>query len=172
LETWICAVGTCELERCTVVELEFPRPRPRKVEEAMSEKIDVSIADPSQVPSFQSERAIGSATVHRMSPALGTDEIKINAVYFEPGSRFPPHSHSYDQVLYYQYGTGVVAIDGGDDIIVPEGSYVLLPANRVHMHGCTADGPALHLSLMRDTPTDFDAPCPDSWLKYREAASR
>jgi hypothetical protein len=28
-----------------------------------------------------------------------------------------------------------------------------------HMHGCTADGPALQLSMMRDTQTDFEN-CP------------
>jgi quercetin dioxygenase-like cupin family protein len=109
---------------------------------------------------------IGRATVHPISPALGTEEIKVNAVYFEPGARFRPHRHPFDQVLYYQYGTGVVAIDGGEDVIVPAGSYVILPANVVHMHGCTDGGPALQLSLMRDTQTTFDVECPPAWRKW------
>ncbi len=112
---------------------------------------------------------VGAATVHRVSPALGTDEVKVNAIYFEAGSRFRPHRHPYDQVLYYAYGTGLVAVDGGDDVVVPPGQYVLLPANVVHMHGCTDDGPALQISIMREVETNFDVPYPDSWEKWRTA---
>ncbi len=112
---------------------------------------------------------VGAATVHRVSPALGTDQVKVNAIYFEPGSRFRPHRHPYDQVLYYAYGTGVVAVDGGDDVLVPPGQYVLLSANVVHMHGCTGDGPALQISIMREVETNFDVPYPASWEKWRTA---
>jgi quercetin dioxygenase-like cupin family protein len=69
-------------------------------------------------------------------------------------------------VLYYQYGTGIVAVDGGEDVTVPEGNYVILPANTVHMHGCTDDAPALQLSLMRDTQTTFDVACPAGWEQW------
>ena len=64
---------------------------------------------------------------------------------------------------------GVVALDGGPDIIVPAGQYVVLPANVVHMHGCTDDGPALQLSLMRDTQTTFDVVCPKEWTGWLPA---
>jgi quercetin dioxygenase-like cupin family protein len=128
----------------------------------------IRIADPRQIEfrDATSRNLVGQATVHPISPALGTEQIKVNAIYFEPGARFRPHRHPFDQVLYYQYGTGIVAIDGGEDVIIPEGNYVILPANTVHMHGCTADGPALQLSLMRDTQTTFDVEYPEAWLKW------
>jgi quercetin dioxygenase-like cupin family protein len=132
----------------------------------------IRIIDPKQIPHRDAmpDKLIGAATVHPVSPALDTDELKINAIYFEPGSRFRPHRHPFDQILYYQYGTGIVAQDGGDDVIVPEGSYVILPANTVHMHGCTDGGPALQLSLMRDTQTTFDVECPAGWEHWMPPA--
>jgi quercetin dioxygenase-like cupin family protein len=113
-----------------------------------------------------SVNAIGTAFVHPLSAPLGTDEVKLNAIYFEPGARFRPHRHPFDQVLYFQYGTGVVAVAGGEDILVPTGHWVILPANVVHMHGCTDDAKALQLSLMRDTQTTFDVECPEEWLGF------
>lgn len=106
--------------------------------------------------------------VHRVSEALGTDELKINALFFEPGVRFRPHSHAYDQVLYYVSGTGVVAVDGGEDIIVSAGEMVLLPAKVPHMHGATNDGPACHISMMRESDMDFACPIPEHWRRWRE----
>jgi quercetin dioxygenase-like cupin family protein len=130
---------------------------------------EIRIADPQRIEHRDATPAklVGKATVHPISPAVGTEEIKINAIYFEPGARFRPHSHPFDQILYYQYGTGVVAINGGDDVVVPEGQYVILPGNTVHMHGCTDDGPALQLSLMRDTQTTFDVKYPVGWERWR-----
>ena len=134
----------------------------------MTDEHRIRIADPTQVEnrSTSSRNLVGRATVHPISPALGTDEIKVNAIYFEPGARFRPHRHPFDQVLYYQYGTGLVAIDGGEDVVVPPGSYVILPADTVHMHGCTDDGPALQLSMMRDTQTTFEVEYPEQWRHW------
>jgi quercetin dioxygenase-like cupin family protein len=111
----------------------------------------------------------GTATVRELSPALGTDELKVNAVYLDAGSRFRPHRHELDQILCFQHGTGIVAVDGGEDIVVPTGHYVILPAHAVHMHGATDDGPALQVSMMRDTPTTFDVPCPEGWARWMPA---
>jgi quercetin dioxygenase-like cupin family protein len=99
----------------------------------------IRMVDPTAAPKRLSSSAqiIGGGQVLPISPALGTDELKVNAVYLEAGSRFRPHGHPFDQILYYESGTGVVAVDGGPDVIVPTGHYVLLPANKVHMHGCT-----------------------------------
>jgi len=113
----------------------------------------------------------GAASVHRISAVLGTDPVQINAIYFEPGARYRPHRHTYDQVLCYVYGTGLVALDGGEDVVVPAGQFVLLPANVVQMHGCTDEGPALQLSIMREVETDFDVPYPASWEKWRSLAT-
>jgi quercetin dioxygenase-like cupin family protein len=126
---------------------------------------------PEDVPGAPGSSTIGSLTVHRVFQALGTSEVQVNAIFFEPGARFRPHLHPYDQVLHYVKGTGVVALDGGEDQLVPEGEFVLLPAGVLHMHGATADGPAVHISTMRVADpgvetTDFGVAVPESWAKY------
>jgi quercetin dioxygenase-like cupin family protein len=118
------------------------------------------------------ERVIGRAAIRRLSPALGTEQLQVNAIWLDAGSRYRPHRHHYDQVLYYPTGTGVVAVDGGEDVVVPEGQYVLLPAETVHMHGCTDDAPALQISMMVDTTTEFDVPCPAGWEAWSHTARR
>ena len=109
-----------------------------------------------------------AADVRRVNEALGTDAVKINAVFLEPGARSLPHSHSYDQILLYVSGTGVVAQDGGPDQRVETGAFALLRAGLPHMHGATDDGPACHISLMRDSDMDFDCPIPSHWQHWRE----
>jgi quercetin dioxygenase-like cupin family protein len=132
------------------------------------------IVRPEEVPFKQGSpgHLLGGGTVNPISPALGTEEIKVNAIYFEPGARFIPHSHPYDQIIQYTEGTGIVALDGGPDQIVQTGEFVLLPAGIPHMHGATADGPAVHTSIMRTAEpgvdvTDFHCPIPDSWQRFR-----
>jgi quercetin dioxygenase-like cupin family protein len=108
-----------------------------------------------------------AADVRRVSEALGTDALKINAVFLEPGARSLPHAHSQDQVLLYLSGTGIVALDGGDDQRVEAGAFTLLPAGVAHMHGASDDGPACHISLMRESDMDFACPIPASWAHWR-----
>ena len=110
------------------------------------------------------------ADVRIMHKALGTDQLLVNVLVFEPGVRSRPHTHSYDQLLYYVSGTGVVAVDGGEDQIVQAGEFVLLPAGVVHMHGAADDSPACHISMMRDVDNDFDPPLPAGWEKWRRPA--
>ncbi len=105
--------------------------------------------------------------VRRVSEALGTDDVHVNAVYLEPGVRSRPHTHRFDQILLYVSGAGVVAVAGGEDERVEEGEFVLLPAGVVHMHGATGEGPACHISLMREVDMDFNCPTPDSWAQWR-----
>jgi quercetin dioxygenase-like cupin family protein len=117
---------------------------------------------------LSTQRWIGApADVRRVNEALGTDALHINAVYLEAGVRSRPHSHSFDQVLLYVSGTGVVAVDGGEDQRVETGDFVLLPAGVAHMHGATTEGPACHISLMRDVDMDFDCPIPEAWAGWR-----
>jgi quercetin dioxygenase-like cupin family protein len=137
---------------------------------------DVKIVRPEDVQEripdeLSAPRWVGpTADVRRVNQALGTEALQINVLFFEPGVRSRPHRHSYDQVLYYVSGTGVVALDGGEDRPVRAGEFVLLPANVPHMHGASADGPASHISLMREVDVDFDCPIPDSWRHWREDA--
>ena len=65
-------------------------------------------------------------------------------------------------------GTGVVAIDGGEDQLVQAGEFVFLPANVPHMHGASSDGPARHVSLTSDVHNDWDCPIPPQWEKWRQ----
>jgi quercetin dioxygenase-like cupin family protein len=131
----------------------------------VSKTTGLKVVDPERVDATYSspKRVIGRAAIRRLSPALGTDQLQVNAIWLDPGSRYRPHRHHYDQVLYYPVGTGVVAVDGGEDVLVAEGQYVLLGAETIHMHGCTADRPALQISIMADTTTEFAVPCPDGW---------
>lgn len=109
----------------------------------------------------------GRTEVHVVSAALGVDTMGINALWFEAGARSRPHVHDGDQVLFYFQGTGLVAIDGGDDQRVETGQFVRLPANRVHMHGAWPGSEAAHISLMPAThTTDFDCLVPASWRRY------
>ncbi len=106
--------------------------------------------------------------LRRVTPALGTDQVKAYVVRFPAGTRSRPHTHGYDQVLHYISGTGVVAVDGEEDQLVQAGEFVLLPANLPHMHGAAADGPAVHVSIMREVDMDFDCEIPESWNVWRE----
>jgi quercetin dioxygenase-like cupin family protein len=107
------------------------------------------------------------ADVRRVNEALGTEAVHVNAVYLEAGVRSRPHTHSFDQILLYVSGRGVVAVAGEEDQTVETGEFVLMPAGVVHMHGATADGPACHISLMRDVDMDFDCQVPEAWAKWR-----
>ena len=122
-------------------------------------------------PEVSAKRWSGSADVRRVHEALGAEELLLNVVYLEPGVRSLPHSHSYEQVLVYLDGAGVVALDGGEDQFVRTGEFVLLPAGIPHMHGATEDGPACHLSIMREVDMDFECPIPSGWDKWRALPS-
>jgi quercetin dioxygenase-like cupin family protein len=112
------------------------------------------------------EHFTGRARIYSISEGLGTEELRIRAVYFDAGTRARPHLHSCDQLLYFVEG-GIVALDGGPDQRVESGRYVLLPAAIVHMHGAADDAPAVHISMMREIDSDFDAPIADAWKRYR-----
>jgi quercetin dioxygenase-like cupin family protein len=112
-------------------------------------------------------RWTGGADVHQVHAALGSEELLLNVVYLAAGARSRPHSHSYEQVLLYLSGTGVVAVDGGEDQRVETMEFVLLPAGVAHMHGATDEGPASHLSIMREVDMDFDCPIPANWMRWR-----
>jgi quercetin dioxygenase-like cupin family protein len=73
-------------------------------------------------------------------------------------------------VLLYTSGSGIVALDGGEDQRVETGEFALLPAGVAHMHGATEDGPACHVSIMREVDMDFDCPIPDAWAHWRDGA--
>lgn len=112
------------------------------------------------------DQFIGRARVYSVSEDLGTEEVRIRAVYFDAGARTRPHSHSFDQLLFF-VEAGIVAIDGGADQPVGAGRYVLLPGGAVHMHGASDARPAVHISMMRQIDSDFVSPIPPAWSRFR-----
>jgi quercetin dioxygenase-like cupin family protein len=110
----------------------------------------------------------GRTEVHAVSEALGVATMRINALWFEAGARSRPHTHDADQVLFYFHGTGLVAVDGGEDQRVEAGQFVRLPGNLVHMHGAWPGSEAAHISLMPlSHTTDFECAVPAAWRQYR-----
>jgi quercetin dioxygenase-like cupin family protein len=126
-------------------------------------------------PLVDPARFVGQATIHQIARALGTDQLRVNVLFFEAGARTRPHLHPYDQILFYAHGVGIVAQDGGEDQRVEPGEFALLPAGHVHMHGAADDGSAMHISMMGrpdntvepDRPfTSWDMSVPDSWRQW------
>jgi quercetin dioxygenase-like cupin family protein len=104
--------------------------------------------------------------IHPVGAVLGTTGFEVNALFFEAGTRSRPHRHKRDQLLYYVSGTGVVALDGGQDQRVQEGEFVLLPGGILHMHGASDDGPAVHISVTPDLEIEWDTAIPDAWKRW------
>lgn len=125
-------------------------------------------------PTADPARFAGQATTHYLARALGTGELRVNVLFFEAGARTRPHMHPFDQVLFYAQGVGVVAQDGGADRRIGEGEFVLLPAGHLHMHGAAPDGPAMHISIMRESSdaagdqpvTRWDVAPPPAWHRW------
>lgn len=129
--------------------------------------VDLSSIDVYDVPD---KYTVGHLSVRQLSPVLGVDIVQMVHVEFEPGARFRPHMHPADQVLFYISGNGVVAIDGGVDVVVPAGSAVRLPAGVPHMHGATADGPAVHIAVIADRSTEWLAGGIPGWERWMPSA--
>jgi quercetin dioxygenase-like cupin family protein len=134
----------------------------------MSETPRIRIVRPQDAPQrfgapigFTAETAI-----HAVGQALGTPQLQINVLYFGAGDRTRPHIHPYDQILFYGSGGGIVALDGGEDERVEQGSFAILPASVVHMHGASVDGPAWHISMMRESSTGYDMAVPAAWRHW------
>jgi quercetin dioxygenase-like cupin family protein len=129
--------------------------------------LNIITPDPADAIEVGLEYMTGRTRVLEISDQLGTQELRVIAVYFDAGARSRPHIHNrFDQLLYYTSGTGVIAVDGGDDQLVPTGGLVCLPAGQIHMHGASDDGPATHISILRDVDLDFDVEAPPQWKQY------
>jgi quercetin dioxygenase-like cupin family protein len=73
--------------------------------------------------------------------ALGISnmEIGLDLMEMQPGSFFPPHTHTGDHIIYVLSGCGVVRV-GGTDSVMKEGDSVFIPAELPH--GFNADSAA------------------------------
>lgn len=111
----------------------------------------------------------GDTQIREVSTALGLPYIEVNALFVEPGARSRPHRHEVEQLLYFLKGPGVVAIDGGEDRMVPEGAFVVIPAGAVHKHGAPADNAAAYISFIAmQHESDFDVELPAAWRDYAD----
>ena len=82
-------------------------------------------------------------------------DVELLAVFFETGARTRPHIHNDDQTLYFVEGQGVVATED-ETIRAAMGDIVTIPAGVWHWHGATPDAPAVHISIKRPGPTNWD----------------
>jgi quercetin dioxygenase-like cupin family protein len=114
----------------------------------------------------RSDHFIGHVVIEAFGAALGSDQITVHAVTFFDGARTRPHMHVGDLVLYFVNGPGVVSVDGGDEVVVAPGTFVLLPAGVVHMHGGQKGANVLQLAIESDHGVTFDIECPEAWLKF------
>lgn len=89
-------------------------------------------------------------------PLVQGGDVELLAVFFEAGARTRPHTHDDDQTLYFVEGQGVVATE--DEMIRADaGDIVTIPAGVWHWHGATPDAPAVHISIKRPSPTNWNA---------------
>lgn len=134
----------------------------------MGDPLQVVVPQQSRATQIGEPSMTGPTGVLDLTDALGTNDLKVVMVYFNAGARTRPHiHHRYDQILYYVSGQGVVAVDGGPDVIVPEGGLVRLPEGVIHMHGADASRSAAHLSVLVDVDLSFDvSDVPESWRRF------
>jgi quercetin dioxygenase-like cupin family protein len=100
----------------------------------------------------------------------GDGEADVRAVFFDAGAHTRPHTHSVDQILHFVRGTGFVVFPGEERQPMPEGSITIVPADTLHMHGATEDGPVCQLSILAAGRTDdWDPPVPDEWRRYAQS---
>lgn len=135
--------------------------------------MSIRVLAPADVPAvpLPPEAFAGKTLLHFISTTVESDAVSVNFLEFEAGARSRPHSHDADQLIYYVSGEGVVAEDGGEDVIVPAGSFVVLSGGVVHMHGASSSGPATHISIMpTGHSTEFAPPIPAGWEQWVHAA--
>jgi quercetin dioxygenase-like cupin family protein len=131
---------------------------------------DIRVVQPHQAEpkrAGSSQMFTGSTDVREISTALGMPYIEVNLLTVQADARSRPHRHDVEQILYFLEGPGLVAIDGGEDQIVEEGAFVLIPPGAVHMHGAPAGNSAAYVSFIAmEHESDFSCPIPEAWSAY------
>jgi quercetin dioxygenase-like cupin family protein len=108
----------------------------------------------------------GPVSIQELNEAPESSALEIFAVFFDPGARTMPHTHSTDQLLYFLEGQGVVGTEGDRRRYVP-GGMAFIPANAWHWHGATPASSTCHLSIRPGGPSVWapDVPMHD-WETY------
>jgi quercetin dioxygenase-like cupin family protein len=105
-------------------------------------------------PHPRTEWFSGPVSIQELSESPDPTGLEIFAVFFDPGARTMPHTHSTDQLLYFLEGEGIVATRESRHRYLP-GGMAVVPANAWHWHGAIDAAPACHLSIRPGGPRRF-----------------
>jgi quercetin dioxygenase-like cupin family protein len=101
-----------------------------------------SLARPHPRPEWFS----GPVFIHELSDSSDPTDLEILAVFFDPGARTMPHTHSTAQLLYFLSGEGIVGTRS-ERRLYRTGGMALIPAEEWHWHGATPTSSTAHLSI-------------------------
>lgn len=82
------------------------------------------------------------------------DAVDIISVRFARGARTVPHTHSADQVLYAESGSGLVQTHDRSIELRP-GDWAIIPAGTVHWHGASDTDEFVQVALKFGGTTDW-----------------
>jgi quercetin dioxygenase-like cupin family protein len=122
------------------------------------------LAHPHQRPEWFS----GPVWIQELNESSDAPGLEVFAVFFDPGARTIPHTHSTDQLLYFLEGEGVVGTLGERHRYRP-GDTALIVANEWHWHGATPTSSTCHLSIRPGGPSVWAPEVPmHDWDSYME----
>ena len=78
---------------------------------------------------------------------LGSGNVMMNSVFFQPGGRTYWHSHGEGQVLLVGHGRGMVETRAGQRRVIQAGDAVYAPPGEEHWHGAAPDSFLLHTAI-------------------------
>jgi quercetin dioxygenase-like cupin family protein len=113
----------------------------------------------------------GPVSVQTLSEASEAPGLEILAVFFDPGARTMPHTHSTDQLLTFLEGEGVVGTRS-ERRIYRAGGLAVIPAGEWHWHGATPASGTCHLSIRPGGPSTWAPEVPmHDWETYMDGAT-
>ena len=92
--------------------------------------------------------------VQRSADAPHDDGVDLVTVRFAPGVRTVPHTHSVDQVLYAEAGSGIVQTRD-ETIDLRPGDWAVIAAGVVHWHGANGSSEFVQVALKFGGSTDW-----------------
>ncbi len=127
----------------------------------MTEPAAPRLASAAAFEAGKPERYTGRVDVARVLRA-GDDSVRVYEVCFAPGSRTVWHTHAGEQLLVILSGRCVVqCVDAPARDLAPGGT-IRVPPGVQHWHGAFPVGPASHLALNANGPTDWGRPVSDA----------
>lgn len=115
-------------------------------------------------PPERPEDFAGTVRLHYLRRPEEPGAVELIGVFFEPGGRTIPHTHSTDQALYIVEGEGIVATERERRLVRP-GDIAVIPANTWHWHGATRTSAMLHISMRPAGPSNWTVERKD-WDDY------